>query len=69
MVISSSCLLEYGPSCSFWLFALERLNGILDSVSTNHQAIEIQLMQKFISYQKILKKVNCDNLDYTLEEL
>lgn len=40
----TDCLFDYGPSTSFWLFALERLNGILGSVPTNHQSIEIQLM-------------------------
>ena len=38
------CFLDYGPSSSFWLFAFERMNGILGSVSTNHHAVEIQLM-------------------------
>ena len=38
------CYEDYGPGDAFWLFAFERLNGILGAVSTNHQAIEIQLM-------------------------
>ena len=45
------CFMDYGPSDAFWLFAFERLNGILGSVSTNHQAIEIQLMRKFLATQ------------------
>lgn len=62
------CYLDYGPSSSFWLFAFERMNGILGSVSTNHQAIEIQLMRKFISNQQILDKVRKD-ADKELVEL
>ena len=49
------CMLDFGPSSSFWLFAFERLNGILGSVSTNHQAMEIQLMRKFIYTNKFLQ--------------
>ena len=51
------CLLDYGPGNSFWLFACERLNGILGSVPTNHQAIEAQLMRKFISSQQVLQSM------------
>lgn len=51
------CLLDYGPGNSFWLFACERLNGILGSVPTNHQAIEAQLMQKFISSLQVLQSM------------
>ena len=36
------CYMDYGPADAFWLFAFQRMNGILGSVSTNHQAIEIQ---------------------------
>ena len=39
---------------SFWLFACERLNGLLGSVPTNHQAIKVQLMRKFTSSQQLL---------------
>ena len=47
------CFLDYGPSDSFWLFAFERLNGILGLFSTNIQAIEIQLIRKFLSMQQV----------------
>ena len=53
--------MDYGPSSSFWLFAFERMNGILGSVSTNHQAIEVQLMRKFISNQQVLHKLASDS--------
>ncbi|SMN01766.1 hypothetical protein SPONN_25 [uncultured Candidatus Thioglobus sp.] len=63
------CYLDYGPSSSFWLFAFERLNGILGSVCTNHQAIEVQLMRKFISNQQVLEKLSLESADTTLPEL
>lgn len=63
------CYLDYGPSSSFWLFAFERLNGILGSVCTNHRAIEIQLMRKFISNQQVLEKLNFEGTDCTIKEL
>lgn len=63
-----NCFLDYGPSSSFWLFAFERFNGILGSVSTNHQAIETQLMRKFISNQQVLGKIRAD-ADETLLDL
>ena len=46
------CFLDYGPSDPFWLFAFGRLKGKLGSVSTNSQAIEIQLMRKFCQCNK-----------------
>ncbi len=63
------CCLDYGPSSSFWLFAFERMNGILGSVCTNHQAIEVQLMRKFISNQQALQKLASVHSDSTLLEL
>ena len=49
------CIKDFGPANAFWLFACERLNGILGSVPTNHHSIETQLMRKFsISQQAII---------------
>ena len=48
------CVLDYGPGSAFWLFACERLKGILGSVSTNRRGIEPQLMRKFITSQQVL---------------
>ena len=42
------CLLDYGPPQSFWLFAFERYNGILENLPTNNRSIEIQVMRRFI---------------------
>ena len=49
--------LDYGPASAFWLFACERINGVLGSVSTNHHAIEAQLMRKFSRSQQAIKFV------------
>lgn len=43
----SSCLREFGPIYSFWLFPFERYNGILEEQPTNNRSIEIQLMRRF----------------------
>ena len=52
------CMLDFGPANAFWLFACERLNGILGAVSTNHHAIEAQLMKKFSSSQHALQSMS-----------
>lgn len=44
-----SCILDYGPVYSFWLFAFERMNGILGSFQTNCHEISVQLMRRFLS--------------------
>ena len=51
------CLLDFGPANAFWLFACERLNGILGAISTNHHSIEAQLMMKFSSSQQALQSI------------
>ena len=63
------CFLDYGPSDSFWLFAFERLNRILDSVSTNNQAIEIQLMRKFLSMQQVFHMLDSGVIDDDLKDI
>ena len=42
------CINDYGPVYSFWLFAFERLNGILGSYHTNNRNISLQLMRRFL---------------------
>lgn len=44
----SECVKDFGPVYSFWLFAFERLNGILGSYYTNNRNISVQLMQRFL---------------------
>ena len=48
------CLLDYGPVHGFWCYAFERCNGVLGKYHTNNQAVEIQLMRKFLRQQQVL---------------
>ena len=41
-------IMDHGPVHSFWCFSFERYNGIMGSVSTNKQSLELQLMRKLI---------------------
>lgn len=43
------CLLDFGPVYAFWLFGFERLNGILESYSTNSRDIPVQIMRRFLA--------------------
>ena len=43
----AECVRTYGPVYSFWLFAYERLNGIMGSYHTNGHNISLQLARKF----------------------
>ena len=53
MHLHCQCLLDYGPTHNFWLFAYERYNGILESFPTNHRSLEIQLMKRFLREFKL----------------
>ena len=44
----ASCIREFGPVHSFWLFPFERYNGILEGQPTNNRSIELQLMHRFL---------------------
>lgn len=55
----STCVINYGPTPTFWLFGFERINGILGKFQTNHHLIEPQLMRKFTTAQQV------KNLSYT----
>ena len=41
-----SCVRQYGPLYSFWLFSFERYNGILGNISKNERNIEIRNSQR-----------------------
>ena len=43
-----SCIEDYGPLHSFWLYAFERYNGLLENIPNNNRCIEPQLVQHFI---------------------
>ena len=42
------CLKDYGPVYAFWLFAFERLNGILGSFHTNCHDLSLQVMRRYL---------------------
>lgn len=63
------CTDNFGAATAFWLFGCERLNGILGSVPTNHHAIELQLMQKFLSNQKTLQSLSTESEDDLIKDL
>ena len=49
------CVQDYSPIASFWAFPFERYNGIMESFNKNWLTHELQMMCKFISYQKLLR--------------
>ena len=53
----------------FWLFAFERLNGIVGEVSTNNCSIEMQLMRKFLSNQQILLMLGTNCIDDDFKDI
>ena len=42
----TECIKDHGPIYSFWLFPLERMNGVLGSYHTNNKDIGPQIMRK-----------------------
>ena len=55
------CILDYGPVYSFWCFAFERMNGVLDSYHTNNHNISVQLACHFLD-NKIYAVLNWPNI-------
>ena len=43
----ATCLQEFGPIHSFWLFPFEHFNGILEGQPSNNRSVEMQLMRQF----------------------
>lgn len=43
----ASCVRDFGPVYSFWLFSFERYNGHLGSLPNNGRSIELQIMRRF----------------------
>ena len=44
----ATCMKDFGPLQSFWLFSFERYNGILGNQPTNNRSIELQLIKRFV---------------------
>ena len=63
------CLLDFGPPHAFWCFAFERCNGILGSLHTNNKAIEVQVMKKFVTGQKLKGLSTNDGIDASIRAL
>ena len=47
------CILDYGPLSSFWLFAFERYNGILENFQKSWLGPEKQMLQKLLHMQHL----------------
>lgn len=47
----TDCIQDHGPVYAFWLYAFERMNGIMGSFSTSNHDVTVQLMCKFLSMQ------------------
>lgn len=49
----ASCVQDYGPVYSFWLYSFERMNGILGSYHTNNKDVSLQLMRHFLNSHSV----------------
>lgn len=49
----TDCIRDHGPVYAFWLYAFERMNGILGSFQTSNHDVTVQLMRKFMSMQDV----------------
>ena len=61
----ASCVRDYGPLHSFWLFSFERYNGLLGSQPNNNRSIEVQLMSRFLKdnmHLELLHKADTQSL-------
>lgn len=47
-----SCILDHGPVYAFWVFAFERMNGVIGSFHTNCHDISVQLMRRALEKDK-----------------
>ena len=41
-------IFDFGPVYAFWLFAFERMNGVLGAYHTNNRNISVQLANRFL---------------------
>ena len=42
------CITDYGPLHTFWLFAFERYNGLIENMPCNNRMVEVQFMRRFL---------------------
>jgi hypothetical protein len=66
----ASCILDFGPIYSFWLFSFERYNGILGDFPTSNRTIEVEIMKKF-AIQNLVHSLEIADEEYneSLSEL
>lgn len=57
------CILNYGPVDSFWVFSFERFHGIWGNQPSNQQAVEVQLMRRFLKDGLMFSDHLIGNLD------
>ena len=44
----AECIFDFGPVYAFWLFAFQRMNGVLEAYHTNNRNISVQLANRFL---------------------
>ena len=54
----ASCIYDFGPLHTFWLYVFECYNGLLGNLPTNNYALEIQLMQRFSGDNRTLDLIS-----------
>ena len=62
------CIPDVGPLHSFWCFAFERCNGILEKMQMSWKAPEIQLIHKFSNLQALVTTQHMQTLPIELQE-
>ena len=63
----TSCVRDFGPISSFWLFPFERYNGILGNQPTNNRSVELQLMRRFYNDNRHLH-LECESKSWPFAE-
>lgn len=66
-----SCIKNFGPLHSFWLFPFERYNGVLGDQPNNNRSVELQFMRRFQKDNNHLQMIDrakaWPNAEYFLE--
>jgi len=63
----ATCIEDYGPIYSFWLFGFERYNGMVGSFFYSNRSVEEEIMRK-ISRHSLLNAIDLDNAHLALVE-
>ena len=65
----STCISDFGPITSFWLFPFERYNGVLGQLPTSNHSIELQVMKRFVEDNSYLQLLHLTPSDSVSERL